>query len=135
MSLDYNNIDSIISGFNKILNLSSVGGPPPIPTSLILTGVPKRSGLSPIKIATKIISRKSEAGLPFGALPSGMNAPDEIMIRIMVEEIIKAIQEDGLISVAIPPGIPLTATGISPSGSVTVYGNTIKYIKGYGVIQ
>lgn len=135
MAIDFGNIESIIGGFDKILKLSSIGGTLPIPTPLILVGVPKRSGLSPTKIASKIIARKSEAGLPVGALPSGGNSPDEIMERIRVEEIIKALQQDAIITVAIPPGITVTAAGISPTGPVSVFGSTIYYAKGYGVIQ
>ncbi len=133
--MDYNSIDSIIGGFDKVLSLSSVGGPPPVPTPLILVGVPQRPGLSPTKIATRIISRKSEAGLPVGALPSGVISPDEIMERIRIEEIIKALQEDAIISVAIPMGITVSAAGTSPSGPVTVMGSTISISKGYGIIQ
>ena len=125
MAIDFGNIESIIGGFDKILKLSSIGGTLPIPTPLILVGVPKRSGLSPTKIASKIIARKSEAGLPVGALPSGGNSPDEIMERIRVEEIIKALQQDAIITVAIPPGITVTAAGISPTGPVSVFGSTI----------
>ena len=135
MAIDFNNIDSIIEGFNKVLNLSSIGGPPPVPTPIILVGVPRRGGLSPTKIASRIIARKSEAGLPVGVLPSGAINPDEIMERIRIEEIIKALQQDAIISVAIPPGITLTATGISPTGPVSVFGSTITISKGYGVIQ
>jgi hypothetical protein len=135
MAIDYNSVDSIIGGFDKILNLTSVGGPPPIPTPLILVGVPQRSGLSPTKIASRIIARKSEAGLPVGALPSGGVSPDELMERIRIEEIIKALQEDAIISVAIPAGITLTAAGTSPSGPVSVFGSTITFTKGFGVIQ
>lgn len=135
MAIDFNCIDAIIAGFDKILNLSSTGGPPPIPTPLILLGVPKRAGLSPTKIASKIIARKSEAGLPVGTLPSGAINPDEIMERIRIEEIIKALQEDALISVGIPPGITITAAGISPTGPVSVFGSTITFTKGYGIIQ
>jgi hypothetical protein len=135
MATDFNNASSIINAFNKILNLSSIGGPPIVPTPLILLGVPQRSGLSPIKIASRIIARKSEAGLPIGVLPSGGVAPDEIMERIRAEEYIKAFQEDGVITVAIPPGITVTAAGISPTGPVTVFGSTIYFAKGYGIIQ
>lgn len=135
MAIDFNSIDAIIGGFDKILNLSSIGGPPPVPTPLMLVGVPLRSGLSPTKIASKIIARKSEAGLPVGALPSGAISPDEMMERIRIEEIVKALQEDALISVAIPPGITLTAAGISPTGPVSVFGSTIIFSKGYGVMQ
>ena len=134
-AIDFNSIDAIIGGFNKILNLSSIGGPPPVPTPLMLVGVPLRAGLSPTKIASRIIARKSEAGLPVGALPSGAVSPDEIMERIRIEEIVKALQQDALISVAIPPGITLTAAGISPTGPVSVFGSTITFSKGYGVIQ
>jgi hypothetical protein len=133
--MDFNNIDDIIGGFNKILKLTTIGGPQSIPTILIFTGVPQRSGLSPTKVATKIISRKAEAGLPVGVLPSGVVSPDEMMWRIAVEEIFKALQEDAVISVAIPDGIALTASGIGPSGPVTVAGETITMAKGYGVIQ
>jgi len=135
MAIDFSNIDAIIGGFTKVLNLSSVGGPPPVPTPLILIGVPLRAGLSPTKIASRIIARKSEAGLPVGALPSGSINPDEIMERIRIEEIVKAIQQDMIISVGIPPGITLTAAGISPTGPVSVFGSTITFTKGYGVAQ
>ncbi len=135
MAIDFNNIEAVIGGFNKILKLSSIGGPPPVPTPLILVGVPRRSGLSPTKIASRIIARKSEAGLPVGVLPSGGIAPDEIMERIRIEEIVNALQQDAIISVAIPAGISLTAAGISPTGPVSVFGSTIMYSKGYGIIQ
>lgn len=135
MALDYGNISVIINGFDKVLKLSSIGGPPPIPTPLILVGVPRRTGLSPTKIASRIIARKGEAGLPVGVLPSGQVSPDEIMERIRIEEIIKALQQDAIVSVAIPPGITLSAAGISPTGPVSVFGSTITFSKGYGVIQ
>jgi hypothetical protein len=135
MAINFNSIDAIIGGFDKILKLSSVGGVPTIPAPLILVGVAKRPGLSPTKIASRIIARKSEAGLPVGVLPSGGVSPDEIMERIRVEEIIRAIQQDMIITVAIPPGITITAAGISPTGPVSVFGSTIYYAKGYGVAQ
>lgn len=135
MAINFGKLESILAGISKILKLQSVGTPPPIPVPLILVGSPTKSGLSPTKIASRIIARKSEAGLPVGTLPSGQVSPDEIMWRIAVEEIIKALQEDSVITVAIPPGITLSATGISPAGPVTVFGSTITSSKGYGVIQ
>ena len=135
MAIDFNSIDSIIGGFDKVLKLSSVGTPLPIPTPLILVGVPQRTGLSPILIASRIIARKSEAGIPVGALPSGGASPDEIMERIRIEEIVKAFQEEAVITVAIPPGTTISAAGISPTGPVSVFGSTIMYSRGYGIIQ
>ena len=133
--MDYTSLKSIIGGFNKILQLSNTIKTPQVPTMIILLGAPRRSGLSPTKIASRIISRKSEAGLPIGVLPSGDISPDELMERIRIEEIIKALQEDALISVAVPMGIPLQANGISAVGPVSVVGTTIKPVKGFGIIQ
>jgi hypothetical protein len=135
MAINYTNIESIIEGFQKILSIQTVGTPTKVPSPLILIGSPLRPGLSPTKIASRIIARKSEAGLPVGALPSGGVAPDELMERIRVEEIIKGLQQDAVITVSIPPGTTLTAAGASPSGPVTVFGSTITLTTGYGVIQ
>ena len=133
--MDYSNIDDIISGFGKVLNLSSVSPPPSVPSPLILTGVPTRTGLSPTKIASKIIARKAEAGLLVGVLPSGEVSPDEMMEIIRIEEIVKALQQEAIITVVIPPGVSLTAAGVSAAGPVSVFGSTIILAKGYGVIQ
>jgi len=100
-----------------------------------MSGVPRRSGLSAIKISREIIKRKSEAGLPVGVLPNGNANPDEIMERIRIEEWIKALQNDSIITVAIPPGITLTGAGTSLAGPVSIFGSTITVTKAYGVIQ
>ena len=131
----FDNTDSIIAAFNKILSLSSIGGPPKIQSPLILFGIPQRSGLSPIKMASNIIAGKTKAGLPVGALPSGGVSPDEIMERIRMTEIVRAFQQDAVITIAIPPGITLQAQGVSLAGPVTVFGSTIRFVSGYGVIQ
>jgi len=134
-NVDYNNLDSVINGIDKIVQLASTTKVPSISPIIILLGIKKRSGLSPIKIASEIISRKGEAGIPVGVLPSGNVSPDEMMERIRVEAIIKALQTEAVITVAIPMGIPIKASGISPAGSVTVVGTSIKTVKGYGIIQ
>lgn len=135
MAIDFSNFGSILSAINKLLKIQNSGGATTVPTPLILVGAPQRPGLSAIKIASAIIQRKSEAGLPIGNLPSGGVSPDEIMERIRAEEYIKAIQQDAKLTIAIPPGTTLTAAGSSPSGPVTVFGSTITLTTGYGVIQ
>lgn len=135
MAIDFTNFSSILSAINKLLKVQNTGGSTTIPTPLILVGVPQRPGLSAIKIASAIIQRKTEAGLPVGNLASGGVSPDEIMERIRMEELIKALQEDAKLTIAIPPGTTLTAAGSSPSGPVTVFGSTITLTTGYGVIQ
>jgi len=135
MAINFGSFDSIMGAINKILKLQNAGGTTSVPPPLIMVGGANRPGLSAIKIASAIIQRKSEAGLPVGALPSGGVSPDEIMERIRIEEIIKALQEDAKITIAIPPGTTLTANGSSPSGPVTVFGSTITIATGYAVIQ
>jgi hypothetical protein len=135
MAINFGNFGSILNGINKILKLQNAGGNTTVPTPLILVGGQTRPGLSATKIASTIIQRKSEAGLPIGTLPSGGESPDEIMERIRIEEIIKAIQQDAKITIAIPPGTTLSAAGASPSGPVTVFGSTITLTTGFGVIQ
>jgi hypothetical protein len=135
MDINYTSLNSVIGGFNKILQLADNIKLPCAPTALILVGAPRRPGLSPTKIASKIISRKSEAGLPIGNLPSGDVSPDEIMERIRIEEIVNALQQDAKINVAVPLGIPVQANGVGPTGPVSVVGTTIKPVKGYGIMQ
>lgn len=135
MAVDFSSFTSILGGIKKILKLQNSGSPSTIPSPIILIGVPKRSGLSPTKIASAIIQRKPEAGLPVGNLPSGAVSPEELMWRIAIEEIIKGFQEDAIITVAIPPGTTLTAAGASAAGPVSVVGSTITITTGYGVIQ
>ena len=65
--------------------------PPPIDPITILESA-KNPGLSPRKIAAEIISRQSEAGAPFGPLPSGAANVAEKMELIRVQEIVKALQ-------------------------------------------
>jgi hypothetical protein len=78
--------------------------PPPIDPLTIQTSL-KNPGLSPRKIAAEIIARQSEAGAPFGPLPSGAANVAEKMELIRVQEITKAIQQDARTIVSIPPGI------------------------------
>lgn len=132
--INYNNINSIINGFNKILKLQNTGTPA-VPSPVILVGGSRKPGLSPSKIASAIIQRKSEAGLPTGNLPSGAVNPEELMWRIAIEEIVKALQTEALITIAIPPGTSVTASGGNAGGPIVVVGSTISITTGYGQIQ
>lgn len=135
MTIDFSNIKSIMSAFNKILKLDSLGKTPPVPPPLIIAGSQNRSGLSATRIASRIIARKSETGVNPGPLPSGVENPDDIMIRIMVEEIIKDLIENSIITVAVNPGTTITGVGASPSGPVTVVGSTLTIGTGNATIQ
>lgn len=134
MAINFTNPSSILDGIKELFKLGNAGTPT-VPPQLILLGGARKPGLSPSKIARNIISRKSEAGLPIGALPSGQISSDEIMETIRVEEIIKAIQDDAIITVVIPPGIPLQSTGANSGGPVSSIGSTVNLAQGYGQIQ
>jgi hypothetical protein len=97
----------------------------PFPSPLILASKGTRPGLSPSKIASRIIQRQSEAGIPVGTLPSGKVSPSEIMERIRVEEITKAIVSEMAIDVAMQPGTVLQATGSSAGGPVQSVGTIV----------
>lgn len=109
--------------------------PPQIPSLLLLSGAKLRPGLSPITIASKIISRQSDAGAPVGVLPSGSKNISETMEMIRVEEIINALLTDARVDVAINPGIPLTAAGANAGGPVACVGSTTGIGSGNGIIR
>jgi len=132
--INYSNINSLINGFNKILKLQS-SNVPAVPSPIILLGGARKPGLSPSKIANAIIQRKSEAGLPVGNLPSGSVNPEEIMWRIAVEEIIKAMQTEALITVAIPAGTSVQVVGSNSGGPMVSIGSTLTITTGYAQIQ
>ena len=124
MAINFTNMDSIVTAIKAIMKLQTSGAPTSIPSPIIAIGGKGRSGLSSTAIASRIITRKSEAGIPVGILPSGGVSPDELMERIRIEEMIKAILEEAVFQVAINPGQTITGTGASPSGPVTVVGLT-----------
>jgi hypothetical protein len=127
-------INTIFKIISKALDASRTP-PPEIPALLLLTGAKLRPGLSPIMIASKIITRQAEAGAPVGVLPSGGANISEIMEMIRVEEIISALQTDARIDVAIAPGITLTAQGANGGGPVVCLGQTIGIGSGNGIIR
>lgn len=130
----FTNIKDITSGIINLFKLQS-GITPPVPPPLILFGVPSRSGLSAQKLASNIIRRKADAGLIVGDLPSGEVSPDELMERIRAEELIKMMQSDMIITVALPPGITVVSAGASPSGPVSTVGASTTITIGYAVAQ
>jgi hypothetical protein len=131
---DFSNVKTVLNSLSKLFNFKTTPTPP-VPLPLILTGVQTRDGISAQRVASNIIARKAEAGLPVGVLPNGEPNNDEILERIRIEEIFKELLENGKIIVAIPPGSTIVANGASPSGPVTVVGSSTTIHKGFGIIQ
>jgi len=107
-----------------------------LPPPLILTGGLIRGGLSAKNIAAKIISRRAEAGLPSGDIDEGYPNTDELMMRIITEEIINSILTESVVQVAIQPGTQVTAGGVGNLGiPIVVQGATTSIGVGKGIIS
>jgi hypothetical protein len=107
----------------------------PIPPPLLLTGAGSRSGLSARNVASRIISRQSEAGAPVGPLTDGSANISEAMEVIRVEEIINALITEAKIEIIVPPGVPVSTAGANIAGPVISQGATTSYGQGSGVIR
>jgi hypothetical protein len=130
---DFKNPKSILSSLLNLFKLPTARSQS-MPTPLILAST-ARPGLSPSKVAARIIQRQSEAGIPVGPLPSGEISPDEIMERIRVEEIIKAITTEAVVDVAIKPGTVIQGTGGNAGGPVQVAGTVLGIASGNAVMR
>ena len=129
---DFKNPNSILASLLNLFKIPSTKSQG-IPTPLILASK-ARPGLSPTKIASRIIKRQSEAGIPVGPLPSGEISPDEIMERIRVEEMVEAISTKLVMSVAIEPGTVIQGTGGNAGGPVQVAGTVVGIAKGKAMV-
>lgn len=123
-------IGGVINLIKGIINTPKTPLPPLTTTELL--GSLRFPGLSPIDIATSIISRKAEAGIGTGPLPNGEDNVDLKMERIRIEEIVKAIQTTAKVEVVILPGT-VSFTGVGPTGPVK--GVNDLPVKGYGVVR
>lgn len=92
-----------------------------------------RPGLSPTLIASKIISKLPEIGIPNGCNPDGSENLVNRLIKLICEEMVNAIKEDGVVMVSVPPmKISVTASGGNAGGPVQVrgYNSSPTLIKG-----
>ena len=81
-----------------------------------------RPGLDSSIIATSIISRFNEIGIPTGPLENGNSNVMEGFAKIISEEIVDAIQGDMRVDAAVDSGMIVTAAGASAAGPVTTTG-------------
>jgi hypothetical protein len=109
----------------------------PLPPFLILTGAALRPGMDPRTVASRIIARQVEAGLiPGDVFADGPNS-NEAMELIRLEETINSLQTEAKIEVAVPPGIPITAIGVTtaPGTPVVVQGATTAIMAANGIMR
>lgn len=130
--INFQSSRSVLNALKNLFKIPNVPSVNLVDSNLLAYAGNLKPGLSADKIASRIIQRKSEAGLPVGPLPGGNIAPDEIMEKIRVEEIIKALLEDARIDVCTRAGTQLQATGGNAGGPIQVIGTLISTSCGHG---
>jgi hypothetical protein len=131
-------LSSISGVLNTILSAFKLPEKPiePLPPPLILVGGNLRTGLSSKQIASRIIARQSEAGLPVGDVYADGPNTNEAMLAIQYEEIINAILTESVVNVVIPPGVGIIGVGVGNLGApVIVKGFTTTLGIGNGIIR
>jgi len=81
-----------------------------------------RPGLSSGIIASSVISRFNEIGIPSGPLEGGQPNVMEAYTKVFTEEIVRAIQNDMRVDVAIDPGMTVIAAGANAGGPIVTNG-------------
>lgn len=129
-----NNINNVIKAITSLFKKLN---PPvsPLPPQILLTGALLRPGMSAKEMASRIITRQSEAGAPVGNLFSDGNNIAESMEIIRCEELLKMLQLNSKIEIVIPPGVPVVTFGSNAGGPVVSQGVTTQIAQGYGVIR
>lgn len=130
--INYKSSRSVLNALKNLFKIPMIPSTNLVDSNLLAYAGNLKPGLSPEKMAARIIQRKSEAGLPVGPLPGGRIAPDEIMEKIRMEEIVKALTEEARIDVCTKAGTQLQATGGNAGGPIQVIGTTLNTSCGHG---
>ena len=132
------NLSSLSSILSLITSALSLGETPvsALPPPLIMVGAKLRPGLSASKIASRIISRQSEAGREVGDIYADGPNIEEPMEVIRIEEIINAIHTEAVVNVVIPSGVSVSTVGVGNYGAPVVsQGATTNMGIGDGIIR
>jgi len=132
------NLGSISGVLNIILSAFSIPDEPvaPLPPPLIMIGAKLRPGVSASAVASRIISRQSEAGRQVGDVFADGPNNEETMELIRIEEIINAVLTEAKVDVVIPPGIAVMTIGVGNLGAPVIsQGATTTMGIGDGIIR
>lgn len=112
------NLGSISGVLNLILSAFQIPDEPvsALPPPLIMLGGKLRPGVSAEAIASRIISRQSEAGRQVGDVFADGPNNEEAMEVIRIEEIINSLLTESVVNVVIPPGVSVTTIGVGNLG-------------------
>lgn len=133
--VDVSTVSSLIGFLNGIIDGNSVK-PPTVPSPLILIGGANKNGLSAREITKEIITKSQAFGVPIGVLPDGSDSIWEKQVFNIVETIIEHFIKNAKFTVVIPPGTPVTTSGVSAAGvPVVSQGTTTTFTTGYAIVQ
>lgn len=131
-------INSITGVLNLILAAFNIPSPSisALPPPLIMSGAKLRPGLSASKIASRIISRQSDAGLQVGDVFGDGPNTSEAMELIRVQELINAFQTEAKVDIVIPSGTAVSVVGVGNMGAPVVsQGATTAMGVGDGIVR
>lgn len=127
-------IDSICNQLNNLIDKARAPLAT-IPSILLICSAIKRPGLSSMLIASKIIRRAAEKGIPTGAAADGSANLSTIMEAIRVEEMVNAIKMDSRVQTGIPiGGISVMVTGSNAGGALVAKGFNVNMPHGDGIV-
>ena len=129
------NITNIV---NKITDtLESARTPVQVLPALLLKCTSlTRPGLSAYKIATEVIQNNQKLGIPTGVNPDGSENLINAFTYNIVKSLVDALQNDAVVSSAIPLGsLLIQANGANGGGPVTCIGSNLKDSISRGIIQ
>jgi hypothetical protein len=136
-NIDTGFLDSIDGVLDTLLAAFSLPEEPiqPLPPPLIMLGAKLRPGISTTSVVSNVIARQTEAGLPVGDVFADGPNTNELMIKIIVEEVVNTLLNECVVNVVIDPGIPVMVTGANAGGPVVSMGYTTLYGSGNGIIR
>lgn len=94
-----------------------------------------RPGMMPDQISSRIISRFPEIGIPNGPLNEGSNNVMESFVRVVIEEVVDAIQNDMRVDIAVDAGITGLGIGGNAGGAVQTFNTSTRPHTGIGVAR
>jgi hypothetical protein len=100
-----------------------------------MLGAKIRPGISTSSVVSNVIARQSEAGLPIGDVFADGPNTNELMVKIIVEEIVNTLLNECVVNVVIDPGIGVITNGANGGGPMVSLGYTTTYGIGNGIIR
>lgn len=127
-------IDSICNSLNNLIDKARAPLAT-IPSIFLICSAISRPGLSAMLIASRIIRRAGEKGIPTGNAADGSANLAMILEGVRAEEYVKAIKLESRVQTAIPiGGISVMTTGSNAGGALVGTGFNVNMPHSDGII-